>query len=145
MIEKVELIKKEFNEVSAGINDLKTLNDIKVEYLGKQGKVTELSKLMKDVPNEQKKEFGMLVNEVRNLVTNLLDEKKVELEEKALNEKLASEKIDITIPSKKIKRGSKHPMTRIEEKFEDLFLSMGYTVYDGPEIDSDENCFQKLY
>ncbi len=144
MIEKVELIKKEFNEVSAGINDLKTLNDIKVEYLGKQGKVTELSKLMKDVPNEQKKEFGMLVNEVRNLVTNLLDEKKVELEEKALNEKLASEKIDITIPSKKIKRGSKHPMTRIEEKFEDLFLSMGYTIYDGPEIESDENCFQKL-
>ena len=144
MIEKVELIKKEFNEVSAGINDLKTLNDIKVEYLGKQGKVTELSKLMKDVPNEQKKEFGMLVNEVRNLVTSLLDSKKIELEEKALNEKLASEKIDITIPSKKIKRGSKHPMTRIEEKFEDLFLSMGYTVYDGPEIESDENCFQKL-
>ena len=64
MIEKVNLIKKEFEQTSTSINDLKTLNDIRVEYLGKQGKVTELSKLMKDVPNEQKKEFGMLVNEV---------------------------------------------------------------------------------
>lgn len=100
--------------------------------------------MMKDIPNEQKKEFGMLVNEIRTLVTDSLEEKKKDLEEKSLNEKLASEKIDVTVPSKKVKRGSKHPMTRIEEKFEDLFLSMGYTIYDGPEIESDENCFQKL-
>ena len=60
------------------------------------------------------------------------------------NEKLAKEAIDITLPSKRVKRGSKHPMTRITEQFEDLFVSMGYTVYEGPEIESDENCFQKL-
>ena len=94
MIEKVNLIKKEFEEISTSINNLKELNDIRVEYLGKQGKVTELSKLMKDVPNEQKKEFGMAVNDVRNLVTNTLDNYKKELEEKALNEKLESEKIN---------------------------------------------------
>lgn len=144
MNEKVNLIKEAFEKDVLLINDMKTLNDIRVEYLGKQGKITELSKMMKDIPNEQKKEFGMLVNEVRTLVTNALEEKKKDLEEKALNEKLASEKIDVTVPSKKVKRGSKHPMTRIEEKFEDLFLSMGYTIYDGPEIESDENCFQKL-
>jgi len=144
MIEKVELIKKEFEQVSNNINDLKVLNDIRVEYLGKQGKVTEISKLMKDVPNEQKKEFGMLVNEVRNLVTNTLDSLKEKLEEKALNEKLESEKIDITLPSKRVRKGSKHPMTRIKEELEDLFVSMGYEVYDGPEIETDENCFQKL-
>ena len=96
MLKKVELIKKEFEEISSSIIDLKKLNDIRVEYLGKQGKVTELSKLMKDVPNEQKKELGMAVNEVRNLVTNTLDTLKKELEEKALNEKLEREKIDIT-------------------------------------------------
>lgn len=144
MNEKVNLIKESFEKDLLSIADLKKLNDVRVEYLGKQGKVTELSKMMKDIPNEQKKEFGMLVNEVRNYVTSNIDEKKKELEEKALNEKLASEKIDITLPSKKLKRGSKHPMTRIEEKFEDLFSSMGYTIYDGPEIESDENCFQKL-
>lgn len=144
MNEKVNVIKETFEKDVLLINDMKTLNDIRVEYLGKQGKVTELSKMMKDIPNEQKKEFGMLVNEVRGFVTNALEEKKKDLEEKALGEKLASEKIDVTVPSKKVKRGSKHPMTRIEEKFEDLFLSMGYTIYDGPEIESDENCFQKL-
>lgn len=144
MNEKVEEIKLLFESSIKEVNDMKTLNDVRVEYLGKQGKVTELSKMMKDVPNEQKKEFGMKVNEVRTLVTSKIEEKKNELETKALNEKLESEKIDITVPSKKIKRGSKHPMTRIEEKFEDLFLSMGYTIYDGPEIESDENCFQKL-
>ena len=144
MNEKVEEIKLLFEGSIKEVNDMKTLNDVRVEYLGKQGKVTELSKMMKDVPNEQKKEFGMKVNEVRMLVTSKIEEKKNELETKALNEKLESEKIDITVPSKKIKRGSKHPMTRIEEKFEDLFLSMGYTIYDGPEIESDENCFQKL-
>lgn len=144
MNEKVNLIKETFEKDVLTIADMKTLNDIRTKYLGKQGKVTELSKMMKDIPNEQKKEFGMLVNEIRTLVTDSLEEKKKDLEEKSLNEKLASEKIDVTVPSKKVKRGSKHPMTRIEEKFEDLFLSMGYTIYDGPEIESDENCFQKL-
>lgn len=144
MNEKVNLIKDSFKKDVLTITDMKTLNDIRVEYLGKQGKVTQASKMMKDIPNEQKKEFGMLVNEVRCLVTNSLEEKKKELEAIELNKKLESEKIDITVPSKKVKRGSKHPMTRIEEKFEDLFLSMGYTIYDGPEIESDENCFQKL-
>lgn len=144
MNEKINVIKEAFEKDILTIIDMKTLNDIRTKYLGKQGKVTELSKMMKDIPNEQKKEFGILVNEVRCLVTDSLEEKKKNLEEKALNEKLASEKIDVTVPSKKVKRGSKHPMTRIEEKFEDLFLSMGYTIYDGPEIESDENCFQKL-
>ena len=64
--------------------------------------------------------------------------------EKAMAAKLESEKIDISLPSKKTKRGSLHPMTRIQSEFEDIFVSMGYTVYDGPELESDENCFQKL-
>lgn len=144
MNEKVNVIKEAFEKDVLLINDMKTLNDIRVEYLGKQGKITELSKMMKDIPNEQKKEFGILVNEVRCLVTDSLEKKKKELETAELNRKLESEKIDVTVPSKKVKRGSKHPMTRTQEKFEDLFLSMGYTIYDGPEIESDENCFQKL-
>ena len=144
MIEKVNLIKKEFEQVSTNINDLKLLNDIKVEYLGKQGKVTELSKLMKDVPNEQKKEFGMLVNEVRTLVTNLLDEKKKELEEKALNEKLASEKIDITLPATKIPVGAPNILEKTIEEVEELLMSMGYDVVDGPEIEEDRFNFELL-
>ena len=144
MIEKVEIIKKEFEQISSNINDLKTLNDIRVEYLGKQGKVTELSKLMKDVPNEQKKEFGMLVNEVRNLVTSLLDEKKIKLEQKALNEKLASEKIDISLPATKIPVGAPNILEKTIEEVEELLMSMGYDVVDGPEIEEDRFNFELL-
>ncbi|MBQ3511332.1 MAG: phenylalanine--tRNA ligase subunit alpha [Bacilli bacterium] len=125
-------------------NDLKELNDLKVEYLGKKGKITELNQMIKDIPNEEKKEFGQKVNELRTMFNDIYEEKKNAFEAAALNEKLAKEAIDITLPSKKVKRGSKHPMTRITEQFEDLFVSMGYTVYEGPEIESDENCFQKL-
>ena len=115
-----------------------------MEHLGKQGKVTELSKMMKDIPNEQKKEFGMLVNEVRNYVTSSLDEKKKELEEKALNEKLASEKIDITLPATKIPVGSPNILEKIIEEVEELLMSMGYDVVDGPEIEEDHYNFELL-
>lgn len=144
MNEKVNLIKESFEKDLLSIADLKKLNDVRVEYLGKQGKVTELSKMMKDIPNEQKKEFGMLVNEVRNYVTSSLDEKKKELEEKALNEKLASEKIDITLPATKIPVGSPNILEKIIEEVEELLISMGYDVVDGPEIEEDHYNFELL-
>ena len=144
MNEKVNLIKEYFEKDLLSIADLKKLNDVRVEYLGKQGKVTELSKMMKDIPNEQKKEFGMLVNEVRNYVTSSLDEKKKELEEKALNEKLASEKIDITLPATKIPVGSPNILEKIIEEVEELLMSMGYDVVDGPEIEEDHYNFELL-
>lgn len=144
MNEKVNLIKSEFERDVLNVSDIKSLNELKVSYLGKKGRVTELSGMMKEVPNEMKKEFGMKLNEVRTFVTRALDEKGKELEKQLLSERLKKETIDVTLPSKKVKRGSKHPLTRIEERFEDLFSSMGYTIYDGSEIESDENCFQKL-
>lgn len=144
MNEKVNLIKESFEKDLLSIADLKKLNDVRVEYLGKQGKVTELSKMMKDIPNEQKKAFGMLVNEVRNYVTSNLDEKKKELEEKALNEKLASEKIDITLPATKIPVGSPNILEKIIEEVEELLMSMGYDVVDGPEIEEDHYNFELL-
>lgn len=141
---KFEEIKKQIEQDKITITDLKSLNDLKVKYLGKKGIIVELNQEIRNVPNEEKKEFGQKVNEVRTLFNDFYEEKKNELEEALLNEKLESESIDITLPSKKVKRGSLHPMTRITEEFEDLFVSMGYTVYEGPEIESDENCFQKL-
>lgn len=141
---KIEEIRNTLIEDLEKVSNLKELNDLKVEYLGKKGKITELNQMIKDIPNEKKKEFGQKVNEIRTLFNNAYEEKKNKFEESLLNEKLEKETIDITLPSKKVKRGSKHPMTRITEKFEDLFVSMGYTVYEGPEIESDENCFQKL-
>ena len=141
---ETQKIKEMISSDQKNISSMNDLNEFKVKYMGKKGIITELNSKIKDVPNEEKKSFGMKVNEVRTLFNSFYEEKKNEIEKNELNKRLEKEKIDITIPSKKIKRGSKHPMTRIEEKFEDLFLSMGYTIYDGPEIESDENCFQKL-
>ena len=144
MKERVETIRKEFDESVSKITDIKSLNDVRVDYLGKKGKVSELSTGMKSLSDDEKKNVGIILNEIRSYVTGKLEQIKEDLETKALDDKLKEETIDISLPSKKIKRGSKHPLTLIEERFEDIFSSMGYTVYDGPEIESDENCFQKL-
>ncbi len=144
MKDKVNAIKKEYEEKKSSITSIKTLNDVRVEYLGKQGKITELSKMMKDVPNDQKKEFGMLVNEVRSFVTESLDEIKEKLEKEALNKKLESEKIDITLPGTKVPSGSANILERIIEEVEDLLMCMGYDVVDGPEIEEDNYNFELL-
>ncbi len=144
MEEKVKEIKELFEADVLNITDMKTLNDVRVKYLGKQGMVTELSKSMKDVPNEQKKEFGMLVNEVRVFVTNALEDKKEKLEKEALDKELASEKIDITLPATKIPVGSANILERIIEEVEEVCMSMGYDVVDGPEIEEDHYNFELL-
>ena len=141
---KMDEIRNLIEEDKKIVSNLNELNDLKVKYLGKKGLITELNQEIKNVPNEEKKEFGQKVNDLRTLFNDFYEEKKAYFEEEILNEKLKNESIDITLPSKRVKRGSKHPMTRITEQFEDLFVSMGYTVYEGPEIESDENCFQKL-
>ena len=144
MNEKVNEIRKSFDNVSTSIADIKTLNDIRVEYLGKSGKITELSKMMKDVPNDQKKEFGILVNDIRNYVTNFLDNKKEELELQELNKKLENEKIDISLPATSIPSGSPNILEMVVEDMEELFMSMGYDVVEGPEIEEDLYNFELL-
>ena len=144
MEEKIKSIRESIDNEIIRVKTVQDLNELKSRYLGKEGCVSELSKVMKDIPNEEKKEAGIKINEIRNYVTELISNKDLEIKENILNEKLNKEVIDITLPAKKIKRGSLHPMTRITEELEDLFVSMGYTVYGGPEVESDENCFQKL-
>lgn len=144
MQEKAEQIKNSLLEEMNSINKIQDLVELKSRYLGKSGQITELTKNMKDLSIEERKEVGKIANILKNEVTKILSNKEEELKNIQLNERLAKEEIDITLPSKKIKRGSLHPMTRITEELEDLFVSMGYTVYEGPEIESDENCFQKL-
>ena len=144
MQEKINDIKTSLVNDLESVNKLQDIVDIKAKYIGKSGCITELTKNMRDLSIDEKKTVGMLVNEVKNYANELISKKEEELNNVILNEKLNKESIDITLPSKKTKRGSLHPMTRMVEEFEDLFVSMGYTVFEGPELESDENCFQKL-
>ena len=144
MNEKVNSIKEEILNDINSISSLKELGDLKVKYLGKKGLVTELTSNMRELSIEEKKELGKLSNEARTYVTDIISKKETEIKEIELAEKLANDTIDISLPSKKIKKGSRHPFNRIIEDVEDFFVSMGYDVVDGPELETDENCFQRL-
>ena len=141
--DKLEELLEEVKSLTK-VDNRKELDELKNTYMGKSGKITLVQQLIKEIPNEEKKEFGIKVNEIRNTFNDFYNELLDTITTNEINLKLESERIDVTLPSEKIKRGSKHPMTRIQEEFEDIFTSMGYTVYDGPEVESDENCFQKL-
>lgn len=120
------------------------LNEIKAKILGKKGELTAILKSMGGLTPEERPVIGGLVNKVRDKLEDLIKNKEQEFENQTLNEKLQNEKIDITLPASKIKKGSKHPVNRVIEEIEDLFVSMGYDVISGPELETDEFCFERL-
>lgn len=144
MKEKVEILKNEVEEKIKSVSSLKELSDLKVEYLGKKGPMNELSSMMRNLAVEEKKEFGRILNETKESMNTLFEKTRTLLEEKELNEKLEKEKIDITLPSTKLHVGGIHPLTKVIEEIEELFVSMGYDVVEGPEIEEDLYNFEKL-
>ena len=106
MKDQIEKLKEEITARLANVNSEEELNLLKPEYLGKNGKVTELSSKIKDVPNEERKSFGILLNDIKTFANDGFSIKQKELEEKKLNEKLEKEAIDVTLPGTTIKNGS---------------------------------------
>ena len=144
MKEQIESIKEKALQKISEAKDMQTLNEVRVEFLGKKGELTAVLRGMGALSPEERPKIGALVNEVRDALEEKISEAETKLKEKELQAKLEKEKIDITIPSTKIIRGSKHPMNRIIEEVEDLFVSMGYDVVQGPELETDEYCFERL-
>ena len=144
MKEKLESIKKLAEEKVSKIQERQDLNDLKVKILGKKGELTEILRGMGSLSPEERPKMGSLVNSVRAEIETLINKKEQEIEEKELAKKLEDEKIDISLPGTKVKRGSKHPLNRVIEEVEDLFVSMGYDVVSGPELETDEYCFERL-
>ena len=140
----IEQVIKELEKDIESINDLKELKDLKVKYLGKKGLINELSNKIKDIKPEEKKEYGIKVNEIRKKFNDFYEEKNQEFENKMLQEKLEKESIDITLPSTRIKVGAPHILEKVIEEVEEVFLSMGYDVVDGPEIEEDKYNFEML-
>lgn len=138
-----EIKTKMLNDIN-NITSLKELNDLKVVYLGKKGIITDLLSKMKDLDINEKKAYGMEVNELRNTFNSLYENKLNEIKEKELNEKLEREAIDITLPATKIKTGAPNILEKVIEEVEELMMSMGYDVIDGPEIEEDHYNFELL-
>ena len=144
MQETINNLKKEIQEKLSSTIDLKNLNELKNIYLSKKGPVQELMNHMKELGNEEKKEFGRIINEFKTEVTNSFEKLKKDLEEQELNRKLESESIDISLPSTKVNIGSANILEKLIEEVEEVFISMGYDVVDGPEIELDKYNFEML-
>ncbi len=135
------------NSLEKELEVIKTKNDllnVKSLYLGKSGIITNLSLKMKEIPNEEKKEYGKFLNDIKQEVLEKFDCLMKEIEKRELQEKLKNESVDITLPATKVKVGSPNILEKVIEEVEELMMSMGYDVVDGPEIEEDHYNFELL-
>ncbi len=140
----LENVTKKADDEIAQIEDLNTLQQVKANYLGKKGLVASLMANLKDLTIETRKELGMKSNQVKQALEARFEARRKAIEDKIIQAKLASETIDVTLPGVKFNTGSIHPLQKTIMDLEDLYISMGYKVAEGPEIETDEYCFEKL-
>ena len=124
--------------------DLKELDELRIKILGKKGGLTLALRSMKDMSAEDRPAFGKQVNEVRNSITTALEDRISGLEKIAKDARLIDERIDVTLPGKKQNIGALHPLTRIYYETRDIFVSMGFEIMDGPEVEYDKYNFEML-
>ncbi|WP_391116323.1 phenylalanine--tRNA ligase subunit alpha [Psychrobacillus sp. L3] len=141
---QLQQLKEEALQKIEASGNVKELNDVRVAYLGKKGPITDLLKGMGKLPAEERPKMGALVNVVREEVTEVLETRMTLLQEQAIQEQLAKESIDVTLPGRPVKTGNHHPLTRVVEEIEDLFISMGYEIAEGPEVEKDYYNFEAL-
>ncbi len=141
---KFDAIKEALEKDLVDVQDIKELNELKVKYLGKKGLITELNSEIKNIPNEDKKDFGLKVNELRNQFNEYYEMQKEKLDLEELNKRLENETIDISLPATRINLGAPNILEKLIEEVEEVFLSMGYDVVDGPEIEEDKYNFEML-
>lgn len=142
MNKNIEKHIKEFENLN--VTNIKELEKVRVDYLGKNGIVTKFFESLKEMSPEEKKEFGKVINDFKNKVNEFIITKNGELKEKTLNDKLSFEKIDITLPGVKLPSGKPHIIEKLLEEFEELFISLGFDVLEGPEVESDLYNFEML-
>lgn len=141
---QIEIIKKQLQEDIKCIPTIKELNELKVKYLSKKGLITQLNQEIKNIPNNEKKEFGMKVNELKNLCLDFYEEKMGLFKQEELNKQLEEEAIDVTLPATKVVSGAPSILEKVIEEVEEVCMSMGYDVVDGPEIELDKYNFEML-
>lgn len=131
-------------KVIESVKDITALQEIRVKYLGKKGELTTILKSMGGLSNEERPIVGKMVNDVKKVVEAKLESISKEIKESEKNEKLKNEVIDITLPGKKQIIGKRHPLELTVERMKDIFISMGFTIEDGPEVELDYYNFEAL-
>ena len=144
MKEQLEAIRKSALESIAGTQSGAELEALRVKYLGKKGELTAVLKQMGKLSPEERPVMGQMANEVRAAVEKAIESQSAILAEKALEAKLEAETVDVTIPGKKTELGHKHPMYTALDEFKQIFLNMGFEIFDGPEVEQEDYNFTKL-
>ena len=144
MKEQLEKIRQEALEALNAVADPGELEALRVRFLGKKGELTAVLKTMGKLSAEERPVMGQIANNVRAAIEEKLDEAKTSLKAKALEQKLEAEAIDVTIPGKPVELGHRHPMNIALDEAKDLFISMGFKILDGPEVELAEYNFTKL-
>ena len=144
MKEKLQSIREMAAEAMAACADSRELDAIRVKYLGKKGEVTALMKNMRSLSPEERPAFGQMVNDLRSAIEAGLAENKERLEAIALERKLKSETLDVTMPGTEIPIGKKHPINLVLDEVKDIFIGMGFSVAEGPDVESDYYNFEAL-
>lgn len=144
MKEKLKAIKEEAILSLKSVADLDTLEEIRVKYMGKKGELTTVLRGMGKLSKEERPVMGQLANEIRETIENEIETVKNNLLEEIKREKIEAEKIDVTINKRMREPGHRHPLLQTMEELEELFISMGFTVVEGPEIETVKNNFDDL-
>ena len=144
MTSKIEELKKQALEKLNAIKDSKELENIRVEFLGKKGAISNIMKELRDLSDEQKREVGKIINEAKIKIEESIRDKQERFAEVLLNERIKLETIDIALPSKRIHEGHLHPVTIVYNDVKNIFEKMGYEVVMGPEVEFDDYNFTKL-
>jgi len=138
-----QILEQALAEISA-CDDLSALDELRVHYLGKKGEITALLKSLGGMEPEARKAYGAAVNRAKGDVAGAINQQKQALEDAALNARLASETIDVTLPGRGQHRGGLHPVTRTLQRMEDIFSRLGYDIATGPEVEDDFHNFESL-
>ena len=143
-MENLEPLANQARSAIATAEDSATLEQLRVDYLGKKGQLTSLLKSLSNLSPEDRPKAGALINVVKQELQALIGERKAALDADAVTAKLEHEAIDVTLPGREKNLGGVHPVTRTIERMEDFFSAIGFEVVEGPEIEDDHHNFEAL-
>ncbi|MES9874320.1 MAG: phenylalanine--tRNA ligase subunit alpha [Candidatus Sedimenticola sp. 20ELBAFRAG] len=141
---EIETLVQEAVALIEGADGLPALDDVRVRFLGKSGELTAQLKQLGKLPKEERPAAGQAINKAKQALQEKIEQRKAGLEEAALSARLASERIDVTLPGRGRDHGGLHPVTRTMERIERLFANSGFKVAEGPEIEDDFHNFEAL-
>ena len=144
MDKHLEEILQEAVEAIAAAPDSRALYEAKMRFLGRMGRVAALYKKLKELPPEERPAFGQQINDLRRIIEERAAELDEKLRENEMGARLATERVDVTMPGRRARQGALHPVTRVRNQLIDIFAGMGFEIFEGPEIENDYYNFTAL-